>query len=138
MVKGVVATMDIMVFINHHFYFRAQLEGSFTLCDLLDKPWSQVSSFLPQYVPSVLSRVGFSIPTARRFSSTAANSRPRVSADHCSATKFSYEYVHSVRIEPTKLILVGTRITYRASDFGMPPRKYLPRKVYRCSSISMQ
>ena len=31
----------------------------------------------PQYVPSILSRVGFSIPTARRFSSNVANSRSR-------------------------------------------------------------
>ena len=31
------------------------------------------------------------------------------------ATKSAYEHVHSVRIEPTKLILVGTRITYQAT-----------------------
>ena len=31
---------------NHHFYFAAQLLG-FTLSDLLDKPWSQVSSLPP-------------------------------------------------------------------------------------------
>ena len=29
--------------------------------------------------------------------------------------KSTYEYVHSVVIEPTKLILVGTRITYQAT-----------------------
>ena len=51
--------------------------GDFTLSDLLDKPWSQVSSLLPRYVPSFLSRIGFSIPTARRFSSSVANSRSR-------------------------------------------------------------
>ena len=34
-------------FCNHHFYFPAQLVGGFTLSDLLDKPWSQVSSLLP-------------------------------------------------------------------------------------------
>ena len=50
----------------------------FTLSDLLDKPLSQVSSLLPpRYVPSFLSRIGFSIPTARRFSSNVANSRSR-------------------------------------------------------------
>ena len=31
----------------------------------------------PQYVPWFLSRIGFSIPTARRFSSNVANSRSR-------------------------------------------------------------
>ena len=31
----------------------------------------------PRYVPSFLSRIGFSIPTARRFSSNVANSRSR-------------------------------------------------------------
>ena len=67
-------------FLNHHedFHFAAQLVGGFTLSDLPDKPWSQVSSLLPpgkciQFV----SRIGFSIPTARRFSSNAANSRSR-------------------------------------------------------------
>ena len=29
--------------------------------------------------------------------------------------KNPYEYVHSVRIELTKLILVGTKITYQAT-----------------------
>ena len=31
------------------------------------------------------------------------------------ARKSPYEYVHSVRIELAKLILVGTRITYQAA-----------------------
>ena len=34
----------------------------------LDKPWSQVSSLVPPVLsPSILSRIGFSNPTARRF-----------------------------------------------------------------------
>ena len=62
----------------HHFYFPSQLVGGFTLSDLLDRPWSQVSSLLPpgtclQFV----SRIGFSIPTASRFSSNVAISRSR-------------------------------------------------------------
>ena len=35
------------VVVDHHFYFPAQLVGGFTLSDLMDKPWSQVSSLLP-------------------------------------------------------------------------------------------
>ena len=35
------------VFLCHSFYFLPQLVGGFTLSDLLDKPWSQVSSLLP-------------------------------------------------------------------------------------------
>ena len=41
-------------FSSRHFHFPAQLLGGFTLSDLLDKPWSQVSSLLPPpYVPSI-------------------------------------------------------------------------------------
>ena len=45
---------------------------------LLDKLWSQASSLLPPgtCLP-FLSRVGLSIPTARRFSSNVANTRSR-------------------------------------------------------------
>ena len=32
---------------RHYFYFPAQLVDGFVLSDLLDKPWSQVSSLLP-------------------------------------------------------------------------------------------
>ena len=45
---------------------------------LLDKLWSQVSSLLPPGTClQFLSRIGFSIPTARRFSSNVATSRSR-------------------------------------------------------------
>ena len=44
---------------------------------LLDKLWSQVSSLPPGTCLQFLSRVGFSIPTARRLSSNVANSRFR-------------------------------------------------------------
>ena len=52
-----------------HFYYTFQF---------LDKPWSQVSSLLPPgSCLQFLSRIGFSNPTARRFSSSVANSRSR-------------------------------------------------------------
>ena len=35
------------IFLIITFYSTAQLVGGFTLSDLLDKPWSQVSSLLP-------------------------------------------------------------------------------------------
>ena len=38
-----------------------------------------------------------------------------LSANHFYARKSPYEYVHSVRLELAKLILVGTRITYQAT-----------------------
>ena len=38
-----------------------------------------------------------------------------LSANQFYARKSPYEYVRSVRIEPTKLILVGTKITYQAT-----------------------
>ena len=63
---------------DDHFYFPAQLVGGFTLSVLLDKPWSQVSSLSPPGAClQFLSRIGFSIPTARRFLSNVANSRSR-------------------------------------------------------------
>ena len=66
------------MYIDHHFYFPAQLVGGFALSDLLDKPWSQVSSLLPPGTClQFLSRIGVSIPTARRFSSNVANLRSR-------------------------------------------------------------
>ena len=62
----------------NHFYFPTQLVGGFTLSNFLDKPWSQVSSLLPPGTClQFLWRIGFSIPTARRFSSNIANSRSR-------------------------------------------------------------
>ena len=52
---------------------------SFFFClifQLLDDLWSQVSSLLPPDTSlSFLSRIGFSIPTAHRFSSNVANPR---------------------------------------------------------------
>ena len=61
-----------------HFYFRAQLVGGFNLSDLLEKPWSEVPSrFPPDTCLQFSSRIGFSVPTARRFSSSVANSRSR-------------------------------------------------------------
>ena len=80
-VPGIVpGTFFFFFFFNHHFYFPAQLliVGGFTISDLLDKRWSQVSSLLPPGTRlQFLSRIGFSIPTARRFSSNFANSRSR-------------------------------------------------------------
>ena len=68
----------LLFFFDQHFYFPAQLVGGFTLSDLLDKSLSQVSSlFPPGTCLQFLSRIGFSIPAARRFSSNVANSRSR-------------------------------------------------------------
>ena len=58
-------------FCYHHFYSYspAQLvRGFVTLSDVLDKLWSLVPSLPPpRYVPSFLSRTGYSIPTFRLF-----------------------------------------------------------------------
>ena len=78
LLKIVISYVSFLFFFSHHFFFPAQLVGGFTLSDLLDKPWSQVSSLLPpDTCLQFLSRIGFSIPTARRFSSNVANSRSR-------------------------------------------------------------
>ena len=76
--RDILLAVFFCFFFNHHFYFPAQLVGGFTLNDLLDKPWSQVSSNLPPGTClQFLSRIGFSIATARRFSSNVAISRSR-------------------------------------------------------------
>ena len=53
---GSTAEDDIYIYIyfssffsDHRFYFPAQLVGSFTPSDLVDKPWSQVPSLLRVY-----------------------------------------------------------------------------------------
>ena len=98
------------------FYFRL----TFTF-QLLDKLCSQASSLLPSGTClQFSSRISFSIPTARRFSSNVANSRSRASASIFFARKIPQEYVHSVRIELAKLILVGTTITYAYQATGDP------------------
>ena len=72
----------------------------------------------PWYVPSILSRIGFSIPTARQLSSNIQCcylTLSRFPRFNFYARKSPYEHVHSVRIDLAKLILVGTRITYHAT-----------------------
>ena len=59
-----------------------------------------------RYVPSFSSRIRFSISTARRFSSNVANSRFPLLIVNFYARKSPYEYVHSVGIELSNLILV--------------------------------
>ena len=96
--------------------------GGFTPKKLLDKTWSQVSPLLPPGTClHFLSRIGFSIPTARRFSSNVVSSRFRAFRQ---SFFFMQEKVptsmHSVRLEPTKLILMSTRTTYQATgDAGL-------------------
>ena len=87
------------------FYFPAQLIGGFSLSDLLDKPWSQVTSHLPPGTClQFLSRIGFSIRTARRFHRMLLTHALALSANQFFARKSPYEYVNSVRIELAKLI----------------------------------
>ena len=58
-----------VIYKRHHVYFPAQLVDG-TLSDLLDKPWSQVSSLLPPGTCLLfLSRMWFSMHTARRLPS---------------------------------------------------------------------
>ena len=65
-------------FSNHHYYFPAQLAGGFyTQRSSGQAVFTGVVHSPPRYVPSFLSRIGFSIPTARRFSSNVANPRSR-------------------------------------------------------------
>ena len=47
----------LLFFFQYHFCFPALLVGGFTLNELLDEPWSQVSTLLPpRYVPFIFWR----------------------------------------------------------------------------------
>ena len=71
---------------------------------------SQVSTLIPPGMfLYLLSSIGFSIPTARGFSSNVADSRSRAFRLQEKNT-----IMHSVRLEPTKLIFIETRTTYQA------------------------
>ena len=64
--------------------------------------------------------MGFSIPTARRLLSNVVHSRSRDFRESFFFVENLYEYVHSVIIEPAKVILVGTGIIYEATgDAGI-------------------
>ena len=75
------------------FYFPAQLVG-FNLSDLLTKAVvTGVDPSHPRYVPSLLSRIGFRIPTARRFSSNVAHSRFPLINFYARKSPNEHEYV---------------------------------------------
>ena len=68
-----------LFFLGHYIYFPAQLVGG-TYYPQQSSGQAVVTGVVPsppQYVPSFLSCIGFSIPTARRFSSNVATSRSR-------------------------------------------------------------
>ena len=112
----------------HHFYFPAQLVGEVLPSAIF---WTRRGHRCRPFFPPV-----------RAFVFIAH----RVQHSHCSsifiemllthltltltltltlnfyARKSPYEYVHSVRIEVTKLIFAGTRITYQATP-GTPVEK---------------
>ena len=91
--------------IQHIDVFFSSHTSSF---QLLDKPWSQVSTLLPPgSCLHFLSRIGFNNPTARRFSSSVANSRSRAFRKSiCAQNKNSprmYTSMHRGGFELTKL-----------------------------------
>ena len=79
----------------------------YTSFQLLDKPWSQVSSLLPPgYCLQFLSRIGFSNPTARRFSSMLLTHALALSASQFVHKKKSpriYTRMHSGGLELARL-----------------------------------
>ena len=107
-----VSRFSFFFMITFALQLNSYLVSSFTLSGLfLDGPWSQVSSLLHSGTClHCLSHVGFSLPTARRFPSKAPNSSCRVF--RYSIFIQAHTSMHSVRLEPTKLILAGTRTTY--------------------------
>ena len=86
---------DRRFFFLSHFYVPAPI---WTSCGLMCRPFSLPVCIIRAF--SVLSRIGFSIPTARRFSSNVANSRCRALRESIGAQEKVlrtnlYECVHS-------------------------------------------
>ena len=101
-------------------YFPAQLVGGCTLSDLLDKPWSQVSSLRPpRYVHSIFiaHRVQHSHMLADRHRMLLTHALALSANQFFYARKSPYEHVHSVRIELAKLIL---QCMYRIKIINAP------------------
>ena len=110
-------------YFDNHFYSPAQLGRKNTLSYPLDKPWPYhtvgVLCF-PRYVPSLLSRITFSIPTFQVFVLVHFHRTSPTQLTHSCfplvnfyARKSPYEQqacVHSVRLEPVTLTFVETRL----------------------------
>ena len=108
---------------------------------LLDKPWSQVSSLLPpRSCLQFLSRIGFSNPTARRFFiESVANSRSRAFLQVNLCTRKSphelLRVMHSGGFELTKLTY--TTLKYNLIRHRGGPRSPTPLctvNSYYCST----
>ena len=96
-------------FFNHHFHFPTELVGGSTLDDLLDKPWSQVSTLLPgTWTFFVAHRVQHS------HSSSIFNecteyliTLPLFPLLYLLYEKKALTSMLSVELKPTKMILIG-------------------------------
>ena len=100
-------------FFYRHFYFPAQLAGGFT--PQQSSGQAVVTGFVLsplRYVRSFFIARRFSISTGRRFSLNAPNSRSRDFRWSAFTQENVLTSIHSVRLEPSKLILVSTRTTY--------------------------
>ena len=60
----------------------------------------------PRYWPSFLWRIGSNFPTSRGFSSNVVNSSSRASAISIFIQEKNLKSIYSLKLEPTKLILV--------------------------------
>jgi len=72
----------------------------------------------PRHLPSFFfcrAYIGFGIPTARRFYRMQLTHALALSANHFVMQEKVPTSMHSVRLEPTKLILTGTRTTYQTT-----------------------
>ena len=120
---------------------RVSPEGGSTLIDLVDEPWSHVSTLLPPgiYVPSIFvaHRVQHSHCSSILIECSYHNSRSRASRLSILRKKkplLVRACMHSVRLEPTKLVLIGTRTTYRATGDAGCYHHVALKKIYHTSS----
>ena len=112
----------LIIFLIVTFTCPAQPVTRFTLSDLLDKPWSQVSSLSPPvlafiFIAHRVQHYHFFAFHARLFSPNYANpcSRPfRSSISTQEKSLRARGCMHTVRLEPTTLTIVGTRFTHHS------------------------
>ena len=110
------AIFVVLLFLRFFFFFLFSFRLTFTF-QLLDKLWSQVSSLLPPGMClQFLSRIGLSIPTARRLSSNVANSRTfALSASQFVHKKKSLRIYSSITMGGLEL----TQLTYSRHEHNV-------------------
>ena len=145
-IPGIYIYTRSFFYLLNHFFFPAQLvrtkldvypqrsSGQSVVAGVVPSP--------PRYVPSFLSRIGFSIPTARRFSSdvvyTLGPSATQFLRKRCT-TSTGRKRTHRNSYYVTMVVCLETGRFRAVSDFGTStptPRKVHHRVGEKCGNFA--